>query len=36
MLNKVDAVGPTVRTAGGVFPSIKARDFSFTSLSDAV
>lgn len=36
MLNKVDAVGPTVRTTGGVFPSIKARDFSFTSLSDAV
>ena len=36
MLNKVDAIGPTVRTDGGVFPAIKARDFAFTSLSDAV
>ena len=36
MLNKVDAIGPSVRTSGGVFPAIKARDFSFTSLSDAV
>lgn len=36
MLNKVDAIGPSVRTAGGVFPAVKARDFSFTSLSDAV
>lgn len=36
MLNKVEAIGPTVRTDGGVFPAIKARDFSFTSLSDAV
>ncbi len=36
MLNKVDAIGPAVRTAGGVFPAVKADDFSFTSLSDAV
>jgi predicted Zn-dependent protease len=36
MLNKVDAIGPAVRTAGGVFPAVKAQDFSFTSLSDAV
>lgn len=36
MLNKVDAIGPAVRTAGGVFPAVKAHDFSFTSLSDAV
>lgn len=36
MLNKVDAIGASERTAGGVFPAIKARDFSFTSLSDAV
>jgi predicted Zn-dependent protease len=36
MLNKVEAIGPTQRTDGGVFPAIKARDFAFTSLSDAV
>lgn len=36
MLNKVDALGASVRTSGGVFPALKARDFSFTSLSDAV
>ncbi len=37
MLNSLDALGPTVRTnSGGVFPAVKSRDFSFTSLSDAV
>lgn len=36
MLNRVDALGASVRTSGGVFPALKARDFSFTSLSDAV
>ncbi len=36
-LNNVEAIGPTVRTNnGGIFPSVKARDFNFTSLSDAV
>jgi predicted Zn-dependent protease len=42
MLNKLDALGPAVRLggteAGGavVMPAIKAHDFDFTSLSDAV
>ena len=42
MLNNLEAIGPAVRIggteAGGpvVMPPIKARDFSFTSLSDAV
>jgi len=38
LLNNVEAIGPTVRVAegGAVMPAIKARDFSFTSLSDAV
>lgn len=37
VLNKVDALGPSVRTgSGAVFPALRARDFAFTSLSDAV
>jgi predicted Zn-dependent protease len=42
LLNKIDAIGPAVRLggteAGGavVMPAIKAHDFDFTSLSDAV
>jgi predicted Zn-dependent protease len=42
LLNKLDALGPAVRLggteAGGavVMPAIKAHDFDFTSLSDAV
>ncbi len=38
LLNNVEAIGPTVRVAegGSVVPALKARDFSFTSLSDAV
>ena len=38
LLNNVEAVGESVRTGEGnsVVPPIKARDFSFTSLSDAV
>jgi predicted Zn-dependent protease len=42
LLNNVEAIGPAVRLggteAGGpvVMPAIKARDFNFTSLSDAV
>jgi len=42
MLNNVEAVGETVRTAGGdggpplAMPALRVRDFNFTSLSDAV
>lgn len=38
LLNNVEAVGQAVRVAdgGSVVPPVKARDFSFTSLSDAV
>jgi len=42
LLNNVEAIGPAVRLggteAGGpvVMPAIKAKDFNFTSLSDAV
>ena len=42
LLNNVEAIGPSVRLggteAGGpvVMPAIKAKDFNFTSLSDAV
>jgi predicted Zn-dependent protease len=42
MLNNLDGMGPAVRVAGTeaggdvVMPSIKVRDFNFTSLSDAV
>ena len=42
LLNNVEAIGPAVRLggteAGGavVMPTIKAKDFNFTSLSDAV
>ena len=42
LLNNVEAIGPAVRIggteAGGpiVMPAIKAKDFTFTSLSDAV
>lgn len=42
MLNNTDAIGPSVRVAGTesggaiVMPTIKAHDFSFTSLSEAV
>lgn len=37
LLNNLEAVGASVRTNnGGVFPTLKARDFNFTSLSDAV
>jgi predicted Zn-dependent protease len=36
-LNNLEAIGPSVRTnSGTVFPTLKARDFNFTSLSDAV
>jgi predicted Zn-dependent protease len=41
MLNNLESLGPTVRTPteGGpalIMPTLKARDFNFTSLSDAV
>lgn len=38
LLNNLEAIGPAVRVAdgGSVVPSLKARDFNFTSLSDAV
>ena len=42
MLNNLEAIGPSVRLAGTeaggavVVPSLKVRDFNFTSLSDAV
>ena len=38
LLNNLEAVGPSVRVAdgGSVVPALKARDFNFTSLSDAV
>jgi predicted Zn-dependent protease len=37
MLNKIEDVGRAERTSAGlVLPAIKARDFTFTSISDAV
>ena len=37
MLNKIDEIGRAERTATGqMMPSIRAKDFNFTSLSDAV
>jgi predicted Zn-dependent protease len=42
MLNNIEAIGPAQRLAGTegggdvVMPTVKARDFNFTSLSDAV
>jgi predicted Zn-dependent protease len=37
MLNKVEDLGRAERTSAGVVvPAIKARDFTFTSISDAV
>jgi hypothetical protein len=42
MLNNLEAIGPAQRLAGTevggdvVMPSLKARDFNFTSLSEAV
>lgn len=36
MLNNVDALGKPVRQNGSLYPPIRARDFTFTSLSDAV
>ena len=37
MLNKLDELGKAERTATGqVMPSLRVKDFNFTSLSDAV
>ena len=36
MLNNVEAIGRPVRLAGCLIPPLKIRDFTFTSLSDAV
>ncbi|MDU0370748.1 TldD/PmbA family protein [Hymenobacter endophyticus] len=36
MLNNVEAIGKPVRLNGNLVPPLKIRDFTFTSLSDAV
>ncbi len=36
MLNNVEALGKPVRTGSGLIPPMKIRDFTFTSLSDAI
>lgn len=36
MLNNLEAMGKPVRTNGSLIPPLKIRDFTFTSLSDAV
>ena len=36
MLNNVEALGKPVRTGNGMIPPMKIRDFTFTSLSDAI
>ncbi|ALW85815.1 peptidase C69 [Hymenobacter sedentarius] len=36
MLNNLEAVGKPVRLSGNLVPPLKIRDFTFTSLSDAV
>lgn len=36
MLNNVEALGKPVRTASGMIPPMKIKDFTFSSLSDAI
>lgn len=36
VLNNVEALGTPIRVNGNLIPPVKARDFTFTSLSDAV
>lgn len=36
VLNNVEALGAPIRVGGNLIPPVKARDFTFTSLSDAV
>ncbi len=36
MLNNLEALGKPERVNGNLIPPVKVRDFTFTSLSDAV
>ncbi|MEQ8531156.1 MAG: TldD/PmbA family protein, partial [Imperialibacter sp.] len=36
MLNNLETLGKQVRTDGNLIPYMKIRDFTFSSLSDAV
>ncbi|MEL6926325.1 MAG: TldD/PmbA family protein, partial [Bacteroidota bacterium] len=36
MLNNLEAMGKPMRTGGNMIPALKIRDFTFTSLSDAI
>ena len=36
MLNNVEALGKPVRTGSGMIPPMKIKDFTFSSLSDAI
>jgi hypothetical protein len=36
MLNNLDAIGKPERIGNSLVPPIRVRDFTFTSLSDAV
>jgi predicted Zn-dependent protease len=36
MMNNIEALGTPVRQGGNLYPPIRARDFTFSSLSDAV
>jgi hypothetical protein len=36
MLNNLEALGKQQRVNGNLIPAMKVRDFTFTSLSDAV
>ena len=36
MMNNLEALGTPVRQGGNLYPPIRARDFTFSSLSDAV
>jgi len=36
MLNNIEVLGKPVRINGGLIPPMKIRDFTFSSLSDAV
>jgi len=36
MLNNLDALGRPMRVQGNLIPPMRVRDFTFTSLSDAI
>jgi hypothetical protein len=36
MLNNIEEIGQAVRVGGNLVPALKIRDFTFSSLSDAV